>query len=246
MRAAVVRRGIGAGARASLLLAIGAVAVAPAGAAAPGPDVSAAAASAPDPREILRRAEARYDSLRTLRARFRQTIEMRAFEPPRRREGRGIWYQRRPSHFRMDFEEPEGDVIVADGRHLWLHYPSTHPGQVVRSRLAGGSAGREMIDLQGRIFEQAVDRYEPEYVESDEIGGHPVHVIRLVPRDRGTDYRRVRIWIDRERLLVRRLRFEDRSETVRTITLSELETGVRLPDSLFRYRPPEGVEVFEG
>jgi len=31
-----------------------------------------------------------------------------------------------------------------------------------------------------------------------------------------------------------------------SITLSDLEPGVTLPDSLFRYRPPEGVEVFAG
>ena len=35
----------------------------------------------------------------------------------------------------MDFHEPEGDLIVADGSHLWLYYPSTHPGQVIRSEI---------------------------------------------------------------------------------------------------------------
>lgn len=203
---------------------------------------------APDVDYLLARARAAYDSLRTLRARFHQTIEMRVFEPPRRREGRGTWYQRKPGFFRMDFDEPEGDLVVSDGRHVWLFYPSTHPGQVVKSRLegAGGQRGSEIVDLQGRVLEKARTDYEATYGGRETVEGHPSHLVVLEPRSRESPYTRIRVWIDARRWLVRRLVFEDRSETVRTVTLDEMETGVPVADSLFRFRPPEDVEVFEG
>lgn len=205
-----------------------------------------AADTAPDAERIVRRAAATYDSLRSLRARFRQVLEMRVFDPPRRREGEGTWYQRKPSYLRMDFSEPEGDVIVSDGEHLWLHYPSTHPGQVVRTGLATPGRGAPAVDLQGRIFRQARTVYRPVHRGREEVTGRPAHVLELLPRGEGADYRKVRVWVDVESHLVRRLQFHDRSQTVRTITLDEIERDVALPDSLFRFEPPPDAEVFEG
>lgn len=224
-------------------------------AAAAGQDCTAAADSAgadraenaePDAAELMRRAESVYDSLRTLRADFRQTIEMQVFEPPRRREGTGTWYQEKPGRFRMDFSDPENDLIVSDGSHLWLYYPSTHPGQVIRSALEGRGRGAAMVDLQGRIFRLARTRYDVSYAGRDTVDDEPVHRVVLEPRSGEAAYRRVEVWLDAGSLLVRRLVFEDRSETVRTVTLDDIRTGVSLPDSLFRFRVPSGAEVFEG
>ncbi len=216
----------------------------PGGAAPP----EAAVDSPPDAERILRRARAAYDSLTTLRARFHQVVEMRVFDPPRRRTGTGSWHQEKPGLFRMDFDEPEGDLVVSDGRALWLYYPSTHPGQVVRTRLDSAAAGRsrEVVDLQGRILERARTAYEASYLGREEVDGHGTHLVELKPRNEDAAYERVRLWIDARRWLVRKLSFTDHSETVRTIVLDELETGVSLPDSLFRFEPPDSVEVFEG
>lgn len=206
-----------------------------------------ASSEAPDPDSLLREARARYEALGTLRARFRQSIEMRVFEPPRTREGSGTWYQERPDRFRMDFSDPEGDVIVSDGAHLWLYYPSTHPGQVIRSELTGERArGATAVDLQGRIFGEAERHFDAAYAGRDTLDGHPAHRIVLEPQTAEAPYRRVDLWLDASTLLVRRLRLEDRSETVRTVTLEELRTGVPLADSLFRFEPPPDVEVFQG
>lgn len=214
----------------------------------PAASPTAGADSPVDVDRILRRARAAYDSLQTLRARFRQVIEMQAFEPPRRRQGAGVWYQEKPGLFRMDFEEPEGDLVVSDGRALWLYYPSSHPGQVVRTGLDPDAAGRsgEIVDLQGRILERARVAYRPSYGGRVAVDGHPTHLVVLEPRTDQAAYAKVRLWIDAGRWLVRKLEFTDRSETVRTIVLEELETGVSLPDSLFQFEPPDDVEVFEG
>lgn len=213
---------------------------APAAGAAPVP------ADTPDGEALMRRAAAVYDTLRTLRARFHQTVEMTVFEPPRRREGTGTWYQRKPSRFRMDFADPEGDLIVADGRHLWLYYPSTHPGQVIRTQLDGRGRGAAMVDLQGRIFELARTRYDVRYTGRDTLSGAAVHRVELSPTTEQADYRRVGVWLDAGNLLVRRLVFEDRGQTVRTVTLDDIRTGVSLADSLFHFRIPDAAEVFDG
>ena len=75
---------------------------------------------APDVREILARAESTYNELSSLRAHFTQTIEVPLLE--RTRTGSGVWYQKGKGRFKMEFEDPVGDVIVADGTYIWVGF----------------------------------------------------------------------------------------------------------------------------
>ena len=145
----------------------------------------------------------------------------------------------------MDFSDPPGDVIVADGSHLWLYYPSTHPGQVIRSAIDANVTGAGMVDLQGRIFEEASTGYEAVLDGPADVTEHATWLITLTPTGE-SPYRRVRVWVDQESFLVRRFEILEENETVRTIVLRELQPGATIPDAVFEFAPPEGTDVFEG
>jgi outer membrane lipoprotein carrier protein len=170
-------------------------------------------------RVLLERAEDVYDGLSSMRAEFEQTIEIPLLG--RRRDGRGTWFQKGPGRFKMVFADPAGDVIVADGRHLWLYYPSTHPGQVIRSAIDANVTGAGMVDLQGRIFDALTPTGE-------------------------SPYRTVRVWVDKDSFLVRRFEIVEENETVRTVILDDLLPNHSIADSVFEFVPPEGTDVFEG
>lgn len=197
----------------------------------------------PDVRVLLDQAEAVYDGLSSMRAQFEQTIEIPLLG--RRRDGRGTWYQKGPGRFKMDFAEPSGDVIVADGSHLWLYYPSTHPGQVIRSAIDANVTGAGMVDLQGRIFEEADTGYDAELLGAEDVKEHATWHIVLTPTGE-SPYRTVRVWIDKESFLVRRFEIIEENETIRTVILDELEPNASISDSVFEFVPPDGTDVFEG
>jgi outer membrane lipoprotein carrier protein len=197
----------------------------------------------PDVRDLLARAEATYDGLRSLRARFDQTIEITLLG--RERSGSGDWYQKGRGRFKMDFSDPEGDLIVADGSTLWLYYPSTHPGQVIRSTIEANATGAGMVDLQGRIFEEASEAYEAVLDGRVEVEGHPTWLVSMTPRDE-SPYRRVRVWIDVDSLLVRRFEITEENETLRTVVLRDLQPNAPIPDEVFSFTPPPGTDVFAG
>jgi outer membrane lipoprotein carrier protein len=204
-----------------------------------------AACCSGDVHALLGRAEARYDSLHSLRARFEQTIQVPLLD--KSREGHGTWYQEGRARFRMDFVQPAGDLIVADGAHLWLYYPSTNPGQVVRTTLEGDPTGVAMVDLEGRIFREARSGYDAKSEGPETIDGITTCRVELTPRDQAsTTYRKVRVWVGADDLLVRRFEITEENETVRTVTLSHLHPDVAIADSLFRFTPPAGVDVFSG
>ena len=200
-------------------------------------------AESPDVQVLLDRARAVYDGLASMKADFEQTIEIPLLG--RKREGRGTWYQKGPGRFKMDYTDPAGDIIVADGQYLWLYYPSTHPGQVIRSAIDANVTGAGMVDLQGRIFEEADTGYEAVLQGDEEVKGRPAWRIALTPTGE-SPYRSVRVWVDRETFLVRRFEIVAENETVRTVILDELKPNETIADTVFEFVPPEGTDVFEG
>lgn len=198
-----------------------------------------------DPRELLERARARYDRLESMTARFEQTVAVPLLD--RENHGEGRWYQKGAGRFKMDFSDPPDDVIVADGEHLWLYYPSTHPGQVIRTAIDASPTGRGMADLQGRIFQEARRGYRIEDGGAGRVSDVDVRQLVLTPTgEADSPYREVRIWLGRSDLLVRKFRIVEENETVRTVRLWDLRPDAAVADSVFRFRVPEGVEVFSG
>jgi outer membrane lipoprotein carrier protein len=194
----------------------------------------------PDSAEaILERASRTYERTTTLKADFVQRIEIRAME--REEEGRGVVYQKKPNYFLMRFEEPKGDVVVADGEWFWMYYPSAQPHQVIRTAIERSTEGA--TTMGSRFLVNPSERYVATYVGSDTVVGQVTDLISLVPKF-DAPYTLVRVWIARSDHLVRKFEIHERNGTVRTMTLRNLEADARLPDGLFEFSPPAGVEVY--
>jgi outer membrane lipoprotein carrier protein len=187
---------------------------------------------------ILTRASQAYQGVQTISSEFVQKIEIRALETEK--EGRGVIFQKRPNYFLMRFAEPRGDLVVADGQYFWMYYPSAQPDQVIRTAIERTSEG---ATLGSQFLVDPTERYVATYVQQESLEGRPAHLLALVPKFEAP-YTLVRVWIDAADYLVRRFEIHEETETIRTITLRNLRTGVALPDSLFRFTPPPGVEVF--
>lgn len=187
---------------------------------------------------ILGKAAEAYRAATTMQSSFVQRIEIPALE--RVKEGRGVVYQKKPNYFLMKFAEPRGDVLVADGEWFWMYYPSAQPDQVVRTAIKNSTEG---ATLGGQFLNNPTQRYVATYVERANVEGRPAHLISLVPKF-DAPYTLVRVWIDADDYLVRKFEVHEENDTVRTVTLTDVKEGIDLPDDLFRFAPPPGVEVF--
>jgi outer membrane lipoprotein carrier protein len=154
---------------------------------------------------------------------------------------RGRLYQRRPDRIRMDFSDPEGDVIVGDGDFFWVYYPGVDPVQVTKTP-AAGTAG--VVDLQAQFVGDPVTSFDHTVAGREPVAGREALAIALVPRtNRG--YAKLTIWIDTQDNLVRRFEITDPNGVTRLLDLRDLEIGPTLADSLFRFTPPPGTRVVE-
>ena len=186
----------------------------------------------------LRRAQAAYDRLTTLRATFVQTIENPMLGGPE--VTRGTLWLAPPDRFAMRFTEPAGDRIVADGEWLWAYTPSTVPGQVIRQPIP--RAGALTPDLFRQFVDRPLERYEATYIGPDSVAREPVDVVRLVPRV-DMPFTSATIAISRRTGLLRWVALLEDSRQKRTLVLTDLTPGAAVPPDEVRFEVPRGVKI---
>jgi outer membrane lipoprotein-sorting protein len=190
------------------------------------------------PLELLQSTAARYESVTQFCADFTQHLSVPLLGDER--TGTGQMCQARPNKFAMRFSDPEGDLVVVDGEWVWLYYPSLDPKQVLRFAMATGGGG---YDFHKEFLEDPASKYEVTYEDVDEVVGRATHRLRLVPRARSS-YQAAVIWIDQAEPVLRQVRIEDESGTVRTVTLERVDLQpVALSDDWFTFTPPAGAQV---
>jgi outer membrane lipoprotein carrier protein len=190
--------------------------------------------------QVLEAASARFADVESLCADFVQEIRVPLLGEERTTRGRLC--QERPNLFRMDFTDPDGDQVVADGESFWLYYPSMSPGQVVRLPVDPERGG---MDFYREFLEDPAGTYDIGAGVAETVDGVRTLRVELTPRgDRG--YQRAAVWIDHESRLIRRVELEEENGSVRRITLSRTELDPSLAPDHFRFEPPPGVQVVSG
>lgn len=188
--------------------------------------------------DILSRAEQTYAGVRSMEADFVQQVYVPLLNSTQ--NSRGKIFHRAPDRFLMRFSDPQGDVIVADGRYVWMYYPSTDDRQVMRGALGDGQS----VDLQREFLSNSAQKYVATRTGGEVVGGRQTHALTLVPRG-ASPYRQIKVWVDAEDNLVRRFEINETNGTIRKLEMSNLRPNVTLADNLFHFTPPPGAQVYE-
>ena len=190
------------------------------------------------PAETLERVARTYQGLTSFSADFWQVIDDPMMGNYR---SRGRLVQVGDGRLSLRFTEPAGELIVLDGRNVWMYLPSTEPGQVRKipmSSLPDYFNPRSLLDRPGR-------RFEAKSVRRDQLNGRAADVVLLTPRDPDLPFSEVTLWVDREDGLPRRLQFKERSGATRTFTFADVRTNQRIPERTFTFEVPPGVRVVD-
>lgn len=198
-----------------------------------------AATGQQDADAILERAAARHRELRGLQVAFTQRIRNPILEKDE--TSAGVFYYRAPLRYRIAFSRPPEDVVVSTGERVWIYLPSTQPDQVIVAPV--GEETKALAPYQ--FLDEFRERYTSGLVGEEPIGGRPSYHLKLTPASPTAGYARAELWIDKATSLTRQMELEEENGVVRRFTLSDHRPDPRLADSLFRFQPPPGVEVFE-
>ncbi|MEM7416385.1 MAG: outer membrane lipoprotein carrier protein LolA [Gemmatimonadota bacterium] len=197
------------------------------------------AAAAQDGASVLHAAAERYESVETLCADFTQHLEVPLLGSER--TGTGRLCQGSPNLFAMRFNDPAGDLVVVDGEHAWVYFPSNDEKTVLKMSAAQAAGGE---DFHREFLVDPEAKYEIEYEGEDEIDGRAMHRLRMTPLN-PSNYRHTVLWVDQAEPVLRRLRMEQENGSVRTITLANVGFGAEPGADWFSFTPPDGALVME-
>lgn len=149
------------------------------------------------------------------------------------RSAAGKIYLQKPGKFRWDYSQPSDQVIVADGKHIWLYDKDLQQVNVrdmdasLQSTpavlLSGGATVGSQFDVSTLPKSGGLDWYQ------------------LVPKHADTDFRAVRIGFDHGELAS--LFLADKLNQVTQLTFTNAKRNVKLIPDLFEFTPPPGVDV---
>jgi outer membrane lipoprotein carrier protein len=149
------------------------------------------------------------------------------------RRASGLFYLRRPDRFRWEYLAPEQQLIVCDGRDIWV-YEQDLQQVTIRSLAQATGATPAMVlarsNAVGELFTVA---------ESGTRDG--LEWFRLTPRAADPEFRGLELGFRADDL--RSMKFTDRLQQTTVIEFTALDRRARLADALFRYTPPKGVDV---
>lgn len=151
-------------------------------------------------------------------------------------QNHGHFYLKRPGRFRWTYETPYRQEIVADGNKVWFYDPDLEQVTVKTIDAALGSAPALLLsgklDLNQRFEVAGQGRQgERSWVE-------------LRPKSEEDVFKRVKVELTAG--VLSSMELADNFGQLTRIQFEKVQLNPPLADSLFQFRPPPGVDMFEG
>jgi len=190
---------------------------------------------------LLRRVGERYAAAHTLSATFRQEIPLQNVGIVRKASG--TVYFGRPLKMRWDYNGPDAQLFLADGRYFYFR-PAGSPQvirRVVDEKGLGGKIPLLLLFGKGEIT--ALFRVDG----ADPRKGGGETVLRLSPiGDGAPEVRRIDLVVGAGDALIREIHLFDRLGGENHLYLTDVTMNPSLPSDIFRFRKPAGSSVVDG
>ena len=201
----------------------------------------ASATGAEDGTGLLKQVAAKYASVKTLSARFRQEVPLQNVGVVRKASG--MVYFQRPLRMRWDYRVPKEQLFLADGKFFYFRPPDSP--QVYRYRIDAKTVGGR-IPLLLLFGESDITEYF-RVEEASPLKGGRETALRMVPKGDGApDVKRVDLVVDDADLAIRQIHLYDRMGGSNHLYLDDIVINPILPPDMFRFRKPQGVDVVDG
>lgn len=187
--------------------------------------------------EVAAAVQKKYTALRSLSARFSQESRLATLGRTRHKEGK-IYFSR-GGKMRWEYEGPEPQLIVTDGRTLWYYRPEQK--QVVVQEL--GLAFTTQTPLLF-LFGEGDLAEEFEWRREDlDAGPSGSYLLEMKPRRESPDLVGLAVEVRARDFSIASTTLEDAFGNITRLRFSDEKENPGLPAGLFTFEVPEGTEV---
>ncbi len=197
---------------------------------------AAAAQTGPNLDTVLAHIEKRY-AVAGFTAHFFETSSLKALKITD--TAKGTMTVKRPGKMRWSYETPEPQLIVTDGKELWIYRPNDN--QVMEGRaptLFGNGKGAGFLSNMQELRRQFTVTLEP----PNRPG---TYLLNLVPHTPTLDIHRIRVTVEAGTYTVVEIVTVNAYGDKTSIHLTDIRFSNAIGDSLFTFSPPPGVQVMQ-
>jgi outer membrane lipoprotein carrier protein len=191
---------------------------------------------------VIDKAVATYNKTKTSKGTFEQAITNPLTGSTVKAIGE-FQQQREPARFSFRFVQPKGDMIVGDGKWLWVYLPSSTPGQVIKVPMTDGGAGS--LDLASRFFDSPKTRFTISDAGTATVAGRATHALVLKPKSSSEPFTQAKVWIDNADGTLRQFETVEPSGITRLVTVTAVTPNAPVDAKLFSFKAPKGARVVD-
>ncbi|MBI5236713.1 MAG: outer membrane lipoprotein chaperone LolA [Deltaproteobacteria bacterium] len=196
--------------------------------------VSDKASFALEAEPIISAMQARYEKISTVTAVFTQEVSTQTGGVLK---SEGEFFFKKPGRMKWLYTMPEKDVVVSNGKTLWVFQPDLN--QVIEKPMEAGAGALVISFLSG--LGELKDEFDITLAAVNDDAKN--HVLNLEPKKTHPGIKRMTMELDKKTLIVVKTVVQDHLGNTTAITFSGIKTDIPLKDSFFEYKPPKGAAV---
>jgi chaperone LolA len=196
--------------------------------------LSSSVAFAITSKELAQQVEKKYKSFLDLSLDFTKVTKSEIFENQKKIKGK--MYLKNPDKFRT---ETEDEITVTDGVFLWTY--SKENEQVIKNRLDKS----ENLFKPNQYLSNFRSEYKTELLDEEKVDKVKCYKLKLIPKKEDLFITKMTIWIDKKRLLAKKLEYQDLNDNQITLIFDHIKINQGIEDSKFVFKAPPGVEELD-
>lgn len=199
-------------------------------------------ARAVTPESVAATVQAFYDQTKSLEAQFYQTYFNRLYDKYDRSQGT-VRFQK-PGKMRWDYAQPNGKVLVSNGKRLLVYEPGDTPqekGQVFERAMGDSELPQALSFLTGTG--KLVDDFTFRLLDPKQQGFAAGYVLELMPKKASPHYERLLFYVDADPTragLVHRVLIVDGSGNRNRFDFKSMKFNRVTDAKPFEWQPPAG------
>lgn len=189
---------------------------------------------------VVDKIQKKYEQITDFHAGFSQEAEVKALNKVQKAEGE-VWFKK-PGKMRWNYYSPAKDEIISDGNTLW--YYNQEEKQVIEtplSKVSDTETTSTLLSGLGNIKEL----FDVSFANPGVQGAPGSYLLDLRPKTEEEGYNKVTIAVDKNTMLVNTMYLYDPFGNLTTVNLTNISVDKGVPDSLFVFNVPTGVEVIK-
>jgi outer membrane lipoprotein carrier protein len=183
--------------------------------------------------ELIQQIDSTYLHLQDLQMNFKKEMKSEVFKEVK--PIKGVIYLKQPDKFRMESSE---EIIVSDGQVVWTYTKELQ--QVTKQRV---QSGQEFNFLS--FLEDIQTKYEAELLGAEKVEGAECKKMLLTPKERGTDFEKLTLWVDGKSYLIRKMELQDLTGNKTRFWFTEIKINPGLQKNRFEFKPTAKVELID-